>query len=271
MKIIDAHIHTNFEIADSKAFAKKYNIDFSWKGLQNQLNKNNVIAAITISSSEKSQTPGESKELCQQALKEKRLLPVCSVHPNYVSKKYLNATKKLFDEHLIYGIKIFAGYHPVYPSNKKYFPFYKLAAKYDVPVVIHTGDTFGSQYLIKYAHPLDVDEIAVRFPKTKFIIAHSGNPWVRDTAEVVYKNENVYADVSAFCIGHFNKVSKNTLHDIRFALEYSHKPDRFLYGSDWPLVLMNQYIKLIKLAIPEKHHKKVFFENANRIFKLGLN
>ncbi len=268
MKIIDAHIHTNFSVQETSDFAMKNGIDFSWNGLQKAMNKHSVQAAIAITTKPSAPTPGESKLLLTQASEDIRLKPVCSINPNSVSRNYIKAAEQLLKNKKIVGFKIFPGYHPVYPNDKRYFPFYELAGKYDVPVIIHTGDTFGSEYLIKYAHPLAVDEIAVRFPATTFIIAHLGFPWVRDATEVVYKNENVYADLSAFCIGCAPKAPAYVISDIRYALEASGRPDKFLYGSDWPLVDMGEYIRIIKRAVPKEHHSKVFYENAKRVFKL---
>ena len=33
-------------------------------------------------------------------------------------------------------------------------------------------------------------------PDTRFVLAHVGNPWFRESAEVIYKNMNVWADLS---------------------------------------------------------------------------
>lgn len=268
MKIIDAHIHTNFVDLKTKKFAEQQGIDFSLKGLRKELHESFVESAIAITTDPDAPTPGEFSLLKKQCTDEPRLRAVCSINPNYTSSKYQKMVEQALKGSCL-GIKIYPGYHSVYPSDKRYFPFYQLAAKYNRPVIIHSGDTFGSKYLVKYAHPLAIDEIAVKFPKTTFIIAHLGNPWVRDAAELVYKNENVYADISAFCIGHahgndFRRIQQ----DIRWALDYSGRPDKFLYGSDWPLAPMKEYIAVIKKAVPKEHHKKVFYENAKRVFHL---
>lgn len=268
MKIIDAHIHTNFSYLPAKHFAEQHRIDFSLKGLQKELAENAIESAIAITTSISAPTPGEYVLLKKQCAEEPRLRAVCTIHPQYTSKKYQKKVEEALRGSVV-GIKIFPGYHPVYPSDKRYFPFYELAAKYQKPVIIHTGDTFGSHHLVKYAHPLDVDEIAVRFPNTTFIIAHLGNPWIRDAAELVYKNENVYADLSAFCIGHTHGLHfKLIQEDIRWALAYSHRPDKFFYGSDWPLTPMKPYIALIRKAVPKEFHRKIFWENAKRVFRL---
>lgn len=271
MRIIDAHIHSNFSYEPGNEFARKHGIEFSWEGLQQELKATNTIAAIVISSDHDLPTPSESDLLNDQRAKDKRIFPVVSIHPDHVGKKSQDAVEALLKKKQIFGIKIYPGYHPVYPSDKRYHPFYALAGKYDVPVIIHTGDTFGSQYLVKYSQPLDVDEIAVLFPQTRFILAHLGNPWVRDAAELIYKNENVYADLSAFCIGcaHDHDLERVKA-DIAWALSYTARPDKFLYGSDWPLISMKDNVAMLKSIIPKEHHNAIFFENANRVFKLGL-
>ncbi|MEK6863258.1 MAG: amidohydrolase family protein [Nanoarchaeota archaeon] len=267
MKIIDAHIHTDFSHKKDDS-ALEHGIEFSWRGLQEALKKNGVQAAIAIPIDHDAPTPGGSSMLLSQAERDPRLKIVCSIDPKHVGRSCINATEKLLKEQRIYGLKIFPGYHPVYPSDKRYFPFYRLAGRYGVPVIIHTGDTFGSQYLVKYSHPLAVDEIAVKFPQTTFILAHLGFPWVREATELVYKNENVYADLSALCVGRVPKAPKYVVEDIRYAFEASDRPDKFLYGSDWPLVNMHDYIQVIKHAVPREHHRLVFYENAKKVFNL---
>ena len=43
-----------------------------------------------------------------------------------------------------------------------------------------------------------------------------------------------------------------------------------MYGTDWPIVNLGEYIQYIQRIVPEPHWEKVFFENANRIYRLGL-
>lgn len=271
MRIIDAHIHVNFANEETRAFTGKEGIAWSWETLQNEMRRHHIAGSIVITTDTESPTPGESELLLELRERDSRFFPVPAIHPKYTSPADIQKTEALLKDNKIFGFKIFPGYHPVYPSDACYHPFYELAGRYEIPVIIHTGDTFGSKYLVKFSHPLDVDEIAVKFQKTTFILAHLGNPWVRDAAELVYKNENVYADVSAFCMAHVGRQDKERIYaDIQFALQYTGRPDKFLYGSDWPLVDMGEYIALIKNVFPSKFHQQVFFENANRIFRLGL-
>ena len=82
-------------------------------------------------------------------------------------------------------------------------PVYALAAEFGVPVMIHTGDTYTHTARVRYTHPLVVDDIAVDFRGTTFVICHLGNPWITDAMQVIYKNENVLGDICGLTLGEF--------------------------------------------------------------------
>ena len=144
-------------------------------------------------------------------------------------------------------------------------------------MVFHTGDTYSPYAKLKFAHPLGVDEVAVDHPETKFVLAHLGNPWLTDAAEVVYKNLNVWADLSGLVVGDgarfLEPEFKDTLTDIgnavRRAFRYAERPTRFLFGSDWPLVPIAPYRQFIASLIPSEFHTEVFAANAQNLFRLG--
>ena len=46
--------------------------------------------------------------------------------------------------------------------------------------------------------------------------------------------------------------------------------DDVMYGTDWPIVNLGEYIGFIRRLVPETHWEPVFFDNANRIYGLGL-
>lgn len=170
-------------------------------------------------------------------------------------------------------LKIYLGYVHQWAYDKNYEPAYALAEKYDVPVVFHTGDNASTKAKVKYADPLTVDEVAVDHPKVKFILAHGGNPWIESAAEVAYKNPNVYIDLSAFMIGDLTKIPDRTLNEyvvkpIAWIFGYVEDPGKLMFGTDWPLVNIAEYAKLVRRAIPKEHWRAVFHDNAVRVFKI---
>ncbi len=197
--------------------------------------------------------------------------PKFAVCAAIVPGKKLADVSRGIDEKRYHCMKVYLGYVPKPASDAFYKPFYKLAEKKNVPVVFHTGDTYDKKALVKYADPLSVDEIAVAYPKVKFVIAHLGNPWIQSAAEVVYKNDNVSVDLSALMLGDLTKSDPESVQElvvkpIRWAFHYVENPKKFMFGTDYPLLEVGPYLAAVKQAIPKQHWKAVFYDNAVEIF-----
>lgn len=202
--------------------------------------------------------------------------------PRRTDHDHLRAVERQLDQGhgQIVALKAYLGYIPVGPEDPNYVLYYRLAAKYELPVIFHTGDTWSTTAKLKYAHPLRIDEVAVDHPEVQFVMAHMGNPWLIDAAAVLFKNENVHADLSGLYVGDApsleavlsaedsDAVADLVIADLKRALAYAECPDRILYGSDWPLAPMALYRRLIEAVLPKKHHRAVFRTNAERLFRL---
>lgn len=169
-------------------------------------------------------------------------------------------------------IKVYLGYTYRYAYDAQYEPIYRLAQKYDVPVVFHTGDTNSTKAKLKFADPLTIDEVAVDHPQVNFVIAHCGNPWIESAAEVTYKNPHVYIECSALLTGNLDQMPKEKVETyvvkpIAWIFGYIEDPKKMMFGTDWPLVSMKPYVEAYKRAIPKEHWRAVFHDNAARVFK----
>lgn len=268
MQIIDVHTHIPFGNANVKSFANSLGIDYSVDGLLAELEKNSVSHAFAITDDRNDSTPLELS-IVNTIPKNEKISWIGGINPLKAGEKELAATEKSLADKTFVGLKVYLGYFPFLPQEKNYLPFYELAQKCKVPVFFHTGDTFGREHLVKYAHPLNIDDVAVKFPELKIVICHFGNPWCIDAAEVVYKNENVFADLSGFEVGKFDVGKSASVLSRRIipALDYCGY-DKLLFGTDWPLVRMNDYISMMKQIIPEEEQDKVFSKNAKRLFGL---
>jgi predicted TIM-barrel fold metal-dependent hydrolase len=56
--------------------------------------------------------------------------------------------------------------------------------------------------------------------------------------------------------------------DVRKAIDFAERPDRFLFGSDWPLAPIKVYRDFIRDLVPEEYHQAVLYDNAKALFKL---
>ena len=201
--------------------------------------------------------------------------------PRRTDPEHLRAVEDQIVRHrqTIVALKAYLGYLHFGPEHPNYVPYYEIAARHHLPVIVHTGDNWSTKAKVKYAHPLRMDEVAVNHPEVRFVLAHFGNPWLTDAAEVLFKNENVWADLSGLFVGtaeDFRKLGEAAklpnavpglaISDLKKAIGYVGDYKKFLYGSDWPLAPLASYRRLIEGVIPKEHHREVFRTNAEHVF-----
>lgn len=270
MKIIDAHIHFS-NIKSFKEVAKKSHVDYSLKGFKREFA--DVIAIGMGVTEEEHCFPDQNAnnpmtlDLDNNPDNLYHCLgfnPQLPISPTDIEKMITSKTV---------GLKVYAGYYHYHVWDEIYTPIYEIAKKYDLPVVIHSGDTFSEKGLLKYAHPLEVDELALKYPDINFIIAHFGDPWIMDAALVASKNKNVFVDLSGLIIGDKNDVEKFKvplfIAHIKQGLVYLDNYKKVLFGTDWPLVDFESYKNFMLEMIPEEYHEDVFYNNAYKLFKLS--
>ena len=272
LMIIDAHAHIG-RLKDSRF--EKMSFEQILKNLLKEMKEGGVDQALILTSWEDDdETSIPLGKALQITNGKEHIKIVGSIDlPNYKKKDLEKLEESLLKKKII-AVKLYLGYQHVYPYDKVCHPVYRLCQKYDVPVIFHTGDTlvYEGYAKVKYAHPLNIDEVAVDFPDLKIIIAHLGNPWMMDCAEVLYKNKNVYGDVSGLVVGDHLNTSYGLLmkKKIQELMLYS-SPRKLLYGTDWPLSPMKSYIKFVKsLGISKQDLDYVFFKNAAELFKIKI-
>ena len=284
MKIIDAHMHYyNKEgFVQVAANAGYENTAACWQRI---CEENNIVFSVAMgntmyTSSRYGGVPPRLIDLAAPFDEENYTQPAnmgycLGVQSELITEANAEMTAREFEHYITQphclGIKLYPGYESVYVNDRRHWPLFELARAYNVPVVIHTGDTARPDGLLKYSHPLTVDEAAVNFRDVNFVIAHYGCPWFMDAAEVTAKNANVALDVSGLLAG---KPKPLVLFDqqagfwrqLHTWLNYMGDYSRVMYGSDWPLVNIPLYIRMIGYIIPEEHYEDVFYKNALRIF-----
>lgn len=120
---------------------------------------------------------------------------------------------------------IYSGYHP---ADKRAMPVYEIAEKHGLPILFHQGATFPVKAPLKYANPVQLEEIALRHPDLKIIVAHLGHPWLEEAIVLIRKQPNVFADIS----GLFGR-QWQAYNALRLSLEYG-IIDKLLFGTDFP-------------------------------------
>lgn len=265
--IVDCHVHLNnyheqLAVSLSDSLAK----------LQDSMAEAGIDYSLVLTSYLVSPHRPSTAQVVEAIAKVPNLGVVAGISYNNYRQRDLRELADFLEDGLVKGLKLYPGYEPFYPHDKRLQVVYDLAEEFDVPVMIHSGDTYSPKGKLKYSHPLEIDEVAVDHPNVKFIICHLGNPWLTDCMEVVYKNANVHADISGLVLGEFTEAFEDYMTDeIKDVILYAGDPRFFLFGTDWPICSMRSYVNFVKqLGLPADAYTAMMYENARRLFKLPL-
>ncbi|MBN6040866.1 amidohydrolase family protein [Amycolatopsis sp. 195334CR] len=95
------------------------------------------------------------------------------------------------------GVKLGPNYQDFDPLGERALAFYAYCEKEQLPILFHAGASPMRHAPLRYTHPLAFDEVALRFPELRMVLAHMGHPWGTDTVVTIRKHPHVYADVSS--------------------------------------------------------------------------
>ena len=265
--IIDCHVHLN-NYHEQEAISLEQSLD----KLQEAMQEAGVGYSLVLTSYIVSAHRPSTAQVVKAIEKIPSLGVVAGISYLNYRQRDLRELADFLSAGLVKGLKLYPGYEPFYPHDPRLKVVYDLAEEFDVPVMIHTGDTYTPTGKVKYAHPLEVDEVAVDHRNVKLVICHLGNPWLVDCMEVVYKNHNVYADFSGLILGEFTEAFEDFMEEqIGEVILYAGDPRKFLYGSDWPICSMKSYVEFVRqLQLPPQDLRSIMYENARALFRLPL-
>ncbi|MGI9603629.1 MAG: amidohydrolase family protein [Acidimicrobiales bacterium] len=82
-------------------------------------------------------------------------------------------------------------------DHADYYPYYSLCATEDVPFVMQAG-TSGGRYPSECGRPIGIDRPAIYFPTVRFVLSHTGWPWVTEAVAMALKFSNVYLGTATY-------------------------------------------------------------------------
>ena len=131
------------------------------------------------------------------------------------------------------GIKLLPMYAGFRPNQPELNYLWEYATRHRLPVLVHTGTTFVDKAPLEYTLPRLIDDVAIRFPNVKIIMAHLSHPYEGECVATIRKHRNVYADCSAL---HYRPWQ--LYHSLMLVQEYG-VWDKVLFGSDYPFTTVD--------------------------------
>ncbi len=128
------------------------------------------------------------------------------------------------------GIKFGPIYNGVSLLDARMEPFYRFCIRHNLPLTMHMGTTYARNAPVDLGRPIYVEEIALRHPELKMIMAHMGHPWYEECVVIARKQPNVYCEVSAL---HYRPWQYYNI--LMCAQEYTiHDRNKIFFGTDFP-------------------------------------
>ena len=265
--IIDCHTHLNrYGEGEPPTLAERYAL------LHAEMEANRVEYSLVLSSYAVTPDRPSTEALVELTEGDAKVGIVAGLSAARGWAEEVAGLRGLLESGKLKGLKLYPGYESYYVHDRELRPVYELAGEFAVPVMIHTGDTFNRRAKVKYAHPLEVDEVAVDFRDVTFLVCHVGSPWFGDAMEVIYKNENVVGDISGLTLGDFApRFEAFALDKVGELIAFINDPTKLLFGTDWPVAAMGSYLRFAeRLDLTDEEREGLLWKNAARVFGLTL-
>lgn len=172
------------------------------------------------------------------------------------------------------GLKVNTARLKMYPTDPRLQPLYQLCRRYRKPVIFHAGLCLENSAPAKYAHPMEFEEMIMDYPELNICLAHFGWPWVQETAALLIKYPNLYANTALMNFdGPYQLFKKVFTQDMgEYWLEHN-LADKVMFGSDSPRIRpVRSKRGLDSLQLTAETREKIYWRNAVRFFELeGIN
>lgn len=288
--IIDSHMHIGYEdklAADSVDFMKAKGV---WQTMRSRMSPEGVVATLDEAGIDLGvifpltfmPPDGRWQALNDMTAEYVSLYPQRLVGYAIINPKDVPASVRELErakDHLrLRGIKLHPSMQAFYPNEERFSEIYEFAQEYDLPVLCHTGASMAA-HMDKFSHPLLLDDVAVRFPKLKLIIAHTGRPWYQDAALVLRKHPNVYCDLCA----NVGRTGGTSLLEgmLSFVKIYADALKRMLFASDFPIFDPEESLEDFRIAaegglagrlgipaVSEDEIEGILYKNASQLLHL---
>ncbi|MFF2779799.1 amidohydrolase family protein [Streptomyces sp. NPDC058052] len=195
------------------------------------------------------------------------IIPFAGVDP-FKGRAAVRQIRRLVEEFGVKGFKFHPNLQAFHPNDRMAYPLYEAIEDAGAIAVFHTGQTGigagapgGGGIRLKYANPMDVDDVAADFPGMRIVLAHPSFPWQDEALAVATHKPNVYIDLSGWSPKYFPPQL------VRYA--DSLLQDKVLFGSDYPLLTPDRWLAdFAGLPVKDEVRPKILKSNAARL--LGL-
>jgi hypothetical protein len=155
------------------------------------------------------------------------------------------------------------------PTTSMAWPLYEVIAEHKLPAIFHSGHSgigsgmrCGGGLRLQNSNPMLLEDVAIDFPDIQIVIAHPSWPWQDEALSLALHKPNVWIDLSGWSPKYFPPQ----------LVQYANTllKDRMLFGSDYPLITPERWMKdFDEAGFKDKVKPLILKENAMRLLGLG--
>jgi predicted TIM-barrel fold metal-dependent hydrolase len=134
------------------------------------------------------------------------------------------------------GVKMGPIYANFDPRDHRCEPIYGYCERHGLPIIFHTGTTFNHGARLEYGRPWLLDEVAIKHPELRMVLAHVGHPFCEECLVVIRKHPHVYADIAALYYRPWQ------FYNLMIAAQEYRVTHKLLFGTDYPFTKASESI-----------------------------
>ncbi|MDX5325977.1 MAG: amidohydrolase [Bacteroidota bacterium] len=156
------------------------------------------------------------------------------------------------------------------PNDPSLEPYFELADRLDLPVLIHTLGIgpYMPHFRSSAGNPLLLEDIFIRHPKLRIYVENAGFPFTEEMIAMMYQYPQLYVDVSTITW----VIPRTAFYDHLEKLIRAGLGKRIMFGSDqmvWPNKI-GEAVEAINQApfLSRSEKEDIFYNNAVRFLRL---
>lgn len=140
------------------------------------------------------------------------------------------------------GVKMMPMYAGFDPRDPRCDAVYAYCQARGLPILFHTGTTFNRAAPLGFTRPWLWDEVAIRYPELRMVLAHVGHPFCEECLVVIRKHPHVYTDISALFYRPWQ------FYNMLIAAQEYNVTHKLLFGTDYPFAKSHESIDGLRNA-----------------------
>jgi predicted TIM-barrel fold metal-dependent hydrolase len=260
--IIDTHTHlwpvnktpsALQQYFEKRKIGKKIAKIMSADGLLAYMEKSNVEYSIVSSIALKSGLRNADLKPFNMYVKQEtdksrgKLRGFFTVDP-FGGQESIDLIKRCIEDMDFQGLKLHPCIQQFYPNDNRFYGIYEVMQKYGLPILFHSGGIGVVPFRDSYGQPRYLDDVACDFPDLPILMGHGGRIWYDETAMLLRKHKNMFADISTN-FGRFEEQRSGPMEWLLYKIKvWAGTLERVLFGSDYPFYFQDETLEVLNGA-----------------------